>query len=98
MLDSESINNLVMSNVSVRGVDEIKKAVVDMNAAGVDPGTADRQMASFRQLFIGFCRFSISLPPTNATPLFCLPAAFSINNRFSQHVRRTNSIMSSQDY
>lgn len=72
------------------GVDEIKKAVVDMNAAGVDPGTADRQMASFRQLFIGFCRFSVSLPPTNATPLFCLPPFLSttvLANTFVEQIR-----------
>lgn len=74
------------------GVDEIKKAVVDMNAAGVDPGTADRQMASFRQLFIGFCRFSVSLPPTNANaaPLFCLPPFLSttvLANTFVEQIR-----------
>lgn len=64
-------------------VDEIKKAVVDMTAAGVDPGTADRQMASFRQLFIGFSLLSVfHLTPSHYATSYdaVLLAAFFINN------------------
>lgn len=74
MLDSKNINIVMSANISVY---EIKKAVVDMNAAGVEPGTADRQMASFRQLFVGF-----NLTPSPLSRYAAvLPAAFSINNK-----------------
>lgn len=93
MLDSKNINTIISAHVSV-SVDEIKKAVVDMTAAGVDPGTADRQMASFRQLFIGFSLLSLfHLTPSHyATTLFYLPPFLS-KICYRQHFPRTNSIM-----
>lgn len=81
MLDSKNINTIISAHVSV-SVDEIEKAVVDMTAAGVDPGTADRQMASFRQLFIGFSLLSLfHLTPSHYIRYDAvLLAAFSIKN------------------